>query len=102
MKKITTPYYGVNAEGNNMQLKHIKLEDVITDLEAHPDKRIFWRSGFRWKGARESEIARNQQPGTKDWKEVLKDEYHWACVVECTENTDTEMHLNGFGECDMF
>ena len=99
-------------------IKSVKYEDVVTDLEAHPNKRLFFRCGYKYKGAGESEISR----GPKDypyersvcidlrmhyrtmnsWKDVLKAKYDWACIVEIESNSDEEMHLNGLDEGDMW
>ena len=40
-----------------MDMNLISYETVVKDLEAHPAKRIFWRSGWAWKGAGEGEVA---------------------------------------------
>ena len=39
-----------------MDMNLISYETVVKDLEAHPAKRIFWRSGWAWKGAGEGEV----------------------------------------------
>lgn len=96
----------------------VSFKSVIEDLEKNPKKRIFWRSGFAWKGAGESEISRDHKdyPKTKSvnvnmriqwrtinsWKDDLKAKFDWACVVEMDSNTDEEMHLNGLSENDMY
>ena len=42
-----------------MDMNLISYETVMKDLEAHPAKRIFWRSGWAWKGAGEGEVSRD-------------------------------------------
>ena len=97
----------------------ISYEAAVADLEAHPKKRIFWRSGWAYRGAREREISREpHEPKTvlkndgsdgcrmvpmliRDWKDELKACFRWACVVDLDANTDEEMHLNGLSCNDM-
>ena len=38
------------AERNETMMNTISYEAVVADLEAHPKKRIFWRSGGRTEG----------------------------------------------------
>ena len=96
---------------------YISYDKAVADLEAHPAKRIFWRSGWAWKGAGESEISRDPKdyPKTKmvcvdlrmsrrtmaSWKDELKAKFDWACVVDLDRNDDGEMHLNGLSVNDM-
>ena len=101
------------------KMNTVSYETVIADLEAHPAKRIFWRSGWAYRGASEREISRApHEPKTemrndgsdgcrmvpttiRDWKDELKACFRWACVVEMDANTDSEMHLNGLSCNDM-
>ena len=48
---------GANGKESNM-MKSVSLDAVVADLEAHPKKRIFWRSGWAYRGAMEREISR--------------------------------------------
>ncbi len=93
-----------------MDMNLISYETVVKDLEVHPAKRIFWRSGWAWKGAGEGEISRDLKdyprrilcgPIFASWKDDLKHKFDWACVVECDKNTDEEIHLNGLSVNDM-
>ena len=97
----------------------VSFESVVADLEAHPKKRIFWRAGWAYRGARELEISREMHdPRTvlkndgsdgcrmvatliRDSKDELRARFLWACVVEMDANTDEEMHLNGLSCSDM-
>ena len=97
----------------------VSYEIVVADLESHPAKRIFWRAGWAYRGAREREISRApHEPKTvmksdgsdgcrmvptliRDWRDELKACFRWACVVELDANTDAEMHLNGLSCSDM-
>ena len=95
----------------------ISYETVVKDLDAHPEKRIFWRSGWAWKGAGEGEISRAAKDYPKrravciglrmtervfaSWKDVLKAKFEWACVVNLDANTDEAIHLNGLSVNDM-
>lgn len=99
-------------------MKHVEYEDIVADLEAHPDKRIFWRSGFAYKGGRVQEISRNpkdypkyagtwirgfqEPPLLHSWKDDLKRKYDWACLVEIESESDKELHLQGLSENDMY
>ena len=101
------------------KMNTVSFDAVVADLEAHPAKRIFWRAGWAYRGAREREISRApHEPKTvmksdgsdgcrmvptliRDWKDELKACFRWACVVELDANTDAEMHLNGLSCNDM-
>ncbi len=96
---------------------HISYEKAVADLEAHPEKRIFWRSGWAWKGASECEVSRDARDYPKthmvcvdnrgsvrtmeSWKDELKAKFDWACVVELDRNDEREMHLNGLSCLDL-
>ena len=45
------------AERNKTTMNTISYDAAVADLEAHPKKRIFWRSGWAYRGAREREIV---------------------------------------------
>ena len=101
------------------KMESVSFESVVADLEVHPNKRIFWRSGWAYRGAGEREISREaHEPKTvmkndgsdgcrmvptliRGWKDELKACFRWACVVEMDSNTDAEMHLNGLSCNDM-
>lgn len=101
-----------------MRENFVSCDYAIADLDAHPDKKIFWRSGFAWKGAGEFEIPRDPEkypqknpfyvfnnrllPVYNSWKDKLRENFKWACVVNLDKNTDEEMHLNGLSENDMY
>ena len=98
-------------------MKCISYDMVIADLDAHPEKRIFWRSGWAFRGASEYEVRRSDEGfprieavcidnrmcrrELKSWKDVLKVKFDWACVVTCDRNDDREIHLNGLSCLDM-
>ena len=96
---------------------HVSYATVVADLEAHPDKRLFWQSGFSFRGAREGEISRNPAdypkrrlgvqgcpppPVINSWRDELRKKYDWACVVDCKSNSDDEIHLVGYSVNDMW
>jgi len=99
-------------------IKNVEYEDVVADLEAHPNKRLFFRCGYRYKGGMEKEISRDPKdyPRWKtvciglrthdrmmnSWKDELKASYEWACVVEIESDSDEELHLEGLNEGDMW
>jgi hypothetical protein len=100
-----------------MDMKHMSYEAAVADLEAHPEKRLFWRSGWAYRGATEYEVSRDpsKYPQTKmvcidlrmsrrviaSWKDELKAKYEWACLVTCDRNDEREMHLNGLSCNDL-
>ena len=100
-----------------MDMNFISYETVVKDLEAHPNKLLFWRSGLAWKGAGEGEVSRAPKDYPKrtmvcidlrmqervfaSWKDALKAKFDWSCVVKCDKNTDEEIHLNGLSVNDM-
>jgi hypothetical protein len=61
-----------------MDMNLISYETVVKDLEAHPAKRIFWRSGWAWKGAGEGEVSRDP----KDYPRRMVDK-SIGCVLYC-------------------
>lgn len=91
---------------------------VIADLDAHPDKRVFWRSGLAFRGAEEYEFKRTSEgyPKTRQvcedlrmktvtwntWKDELRWRFNAACCVDCRRNTDEEIHLNSYSSNDMY
>ena len=95
-----------------------KYDEVVADLEAHPGKRLFWRSGYKHKGAMEREISRDpkdypkhktiwlrgmpEPPLLLSWKDALKAKFDWACVVELESDTGEEVHLQGLDANDMW
>ena len=107
------------SERKRKMMNTISYEAAVADLEAHPKKRIFWRAGGAYRGAREREISREpHEPKTvlkndgsdgcrmvptliRDWKDELASCFRWACVVDLDANTDEEMHLNGLSCNDM-
>jgi hypothetical protein len=99
-------------------IKNVKYEDVVADLEAHPNKRLFFRFGYKYKGGREKEISRDPKDYPREksvcidlkmyyrtmnsWKDELKAAYEWACIVEIESDSDEELHLEGLDEGDMW
>lgn len=101
-----------------MRENFVSCDYAIADLDAHPNKKIFWRSGYAFKGAEEFEIPRDPEkypmknpfyvwnnrllPVYNSWKDKLREQFKWTCVVNLDKNTDDEMHLNGLSENDMY
>lgn len=80
-------------------------------LAAYPTYRVFWRSGFEYRGAGEHEIKREGerkifQPG--GWKmgtfeEEMKRKYNWSAAIDIEiDHEKKEIHMNGFSENDMW
>lgn len=85
---------------------------VVKDaVKNHPDYKVFWMSGFAWKGAcGRREIKREGErkiccPG--GWKmgsfdDELQHCLNWACAQDMEIDHDKkEIFINGFSEHDM-
>ena len=79
-------------------------------LEKHQDYKVFWRSGFSYRGAREVELDRNGEfQRSYPRREVVtfdkQMEYNlnWAAAVDIDVLHDKkELHFNGFSENDLY
>lgn len=80
-------------------------------LAAHPDYKVFRRSGFAYRGAGEREINREglrklYYPGGSKmatFEEEMKQFYSWAAAIDIDVDHDKkEIHINGFSENDMW
>ena len=86
-----------------------ECENVIAQ---YPDYRVFWRSGYAFRGAGESED--DKQPRVEyDWRyraKVLLDfnqrmqrRYDWAAAIDIDIDHDKkEIHFNGFSCNDLY
>ena len=80
-------------------------------IATYPNYRVFWRSGFAYKGAGEREIKREGQrnilcPGgffLGTFDDELQLCFNWACALDMVIDHDKkEIHINGFSENDMY
>lgn len=79
-------------------------------LDANPDYKVFWRSGFAFRGAGEVEIQRQglrkiYHPGGSymgTFEDQMRQKYSWAAAIDIDiDNEKKEIHFNGFSELDM-
>lgn len=80
-------------------------------LAAYPTYRVFWRSGFEYRGAGEHEINREGeriifQPGgltMGTFEDEMQRKYNWSAAIDIEINHEKkEIHMNGFSENDMW
>lgn len=87
-------------------------------IEIYPDYRVFWRSGFAYRGAQEHEVSKvtEETPCYPYWdangkwhntrvmtfEEKMEANYNWAAAMNMTVDHDAkEIHINGFSVNDM-
>ena len=87
-------------------------------LAAHPDYKVFWQSGYSFRGAKEYEVSKEtteeccrpyldasgqwhyKRPMT--FEEKMEQNFSWACAIDLDVDHDAkEIHMNGFGVLDM-
>jgi len=75
------------------------FQGFLKHREEHQDYKVFWRSGYAFRGARELEV----NTGDSTFIEEMKRKFEWACVVDVDEDNPTtkELHLNGLSVLDM-
>lgn len=80
-------------------------------LAAYPTYRVFWRSGFEYRGAGEHEIKREGerkifQPGgwtIGTFEEEMQRKYNWSAAIDIEiDHEKKEIHMNGFSENEMW
>lgn len=80
-------------------------------LAANPDYKVFWRSGFAFRGAGEREIQREglrkiYRPGgcyMGTFEDEMRQHYSWSAAIDIEIDHDKkEIHMNGFSENDMW
>ena len=80
-------------------------------LSENPTYKLFWRSGFAYRGAEEVEIKREGLRKTwigrefreATFEEDMQSRYDWAVAIDITvDHTSKEIHMNGFSENDMW
>lgn len=81
-------------------------------LAKYPNYKVFWRSGFAYRGASESED--NKQPKKEyiyqegrsketTFEERMQRRYNWSAAIDIDiDHEKKEIHFNGFGENDMY
>lgn len=85
-----------------------KCKEVIA---ANPNYKVFWRSGFAFRGAGEDEVKREGlrklylRGGVKmgTFEEEMQQNYSWSAAIDILIDHDKkEIHFNGFSENDMY
>lgn len=90
-------------------------------IAKYPDYKIFWRSGFAYRGAKESEVVKSEFPkecpcypywdkqgkwhNTKfmTFEEYMQKEYDWSAAIDINvDHVKKELHFNGFSENDLY
>lgn len=96
-----------------MENKYYKLSDgkkCKELLNAYPNYKVFWRSGYAFKGALKQELDRNTTyKRTYPIKEEVSFEkemeyrYNWSAAIDIEVLHDKkELHFNGFSENDLY
>lgn len=101
-----------------MNNEHYRLSDgkkCKELLAQYPDYKVFWRSGFQYRGAGEQEMPRDKKDYTVfawngrdckrqvvSFKEAMQRKYNWSAAIDIDVDHDKkELHFNGFSENDM-
>ena len=81
-------------------------------LKKHPDYRVFWRSGFAFRGAGESEddklpkkeyVWQEMRSRELTFEERMQRRYDWSAAIDIDVDHDKkELHMNGFSVNDMY
>ena len=75
------------------------FEEFKEHREIHPDYKVFWRSGYAFRGTSKREIDTT----APDFMEKMESNFNWACIVDVDEDDPItkELHLNGLSVSDM-
>lgn len=79
-------------------------------LKQYPDYKVFWRSGFAYRGASDKELDRNgtfkrfyPHNDTITFEELMERNYNWAAAIDIDVLHDSkELHFNGFSANDLY
>ena len=85
-------------------------------LAKYPDYKVFWCSGFQYRGKKEAEMPRDKTDyklhyregfyakwRNATFEEIMQSHYDWAAAIDIDVDHDKrELHFNGFSENDMF
>ena len=68
-------------------------------LKEYPDYKVFYRAGYKMRGAEEHELDRK----SKNFEKEMKNNYKWAAATSIKIDHDKkEIHFNGFSENDLY
>ena len=75
------------------------FEEFKEHRKAHPDYKVFWRSGYAFRGTDEREMDTT----APDFIEKIESNFNWACIVDVDKDDPItkELHLNGLSISDM-
>ena len=98
-----------------VNIEHYKLVGSKTCKEVltkYPNYKVFWRSGFAYRGAFESEdnkqskkeyIWQERQSRILTFKERMQRRYDWSAAIDIDiDHNNQEIHFNGFSRNDMY
>lgn len=98
-----------------MEKEHYKLVGSKTCKEVltkYSNYKVFWRSGFAYRGASESEdnkqpkkeyIYREGRSKETTFEERMQRRYNWSAAIDIDiDHEKKEIHFNGFSENDMY
>lgn len=98
-----------------MEKEHYKLVGSKTCKEVlakYSNYKIFWRSGFAYRGASESEdnkqlkkeyIYQEGRSRETTFEERMQRRYNWSAAIDIDiDHKKKEIHFNGFSENDMY
>lgn len=86
-------------------------------LAKYPNYKVFWRSGFQYRGAGEYEMSRDRKdyPVLKYYgclkhkmvyvafEEAMQYKYDWSAAIDIdVDHEKKELHFNGFSENDLY
>lgn len=81
-------------------------------LAKYPNYKVFWRSGFAYRGAGESEddkqpkkeyIYQEGRSRETTFEERMQRRYNWSAAIDIKiDHEKEEIHFNGFSENDMY
>lgn len=98
-----------------MEKEHYELEGSKTCKEVlakYPNYKVFWRSGFAYRGTSESEdnkqlkkeyIYQEGKSRETTFEERMQRRYNWSAAIDIDiDHEKKEIHFNGFSENDMY
>ena len=86
-------------EKNIEKFKLVGGEKCKEILSSNPTYRVFWRSGYAYRGAGEREVFRTDS----NFTEEMQRKYNWAAAIDIeVDHYKKEIHMNGFSENDMW
>lgn len=80
-------------------------------LAENPTYKVFWRSGFAFRGAGEREIKRDglrkvwigREYRDATFEEEMRSRYNWSAGIDIEIDHDKkEIHMNGYSENDLY